>query len=204
MRTETTTRTLYQFAELSEHAKEKARDWYRQGIGEDSFWSECVVEDFQTIAKFLGFDIGGPNPNNRHDMGLYWSIGGHQGDGASFQGQWYQSAMELDELKAHASADKELHRIGDALASIPIGLDGDLDGRPAATFRVRGNYSGMSCDCDNVDRDGEDTIKEAARDLCTWLRRALEREWEYQYSAECVDESIVANEYEFTIYGERA
>jgi hypothetical protein len=59
MRTETTTRTLYTFDELSDQAKEKARDWYRQGIGEGYDWWEDVYENAATIGlKIAGFDLG--------------------------------------------------------------------------------------------------------------------------------------------------
>ncbi|MGD9724895.1 MAG: hypothetical protein AB7V39_00605 [Nitrospiraceae bacterium] len=39
---------LYQFDELTDHAKEKARDWYREG-GYDYEWWESVYEDAKTI-----------------------------------------------------------------------------------------------------------------------------------------------------------
>ena len=38
---ETTTRTLYKFDELSDEAKEKARDWYREAGAGDQWW-DCV------------------------------------------------------------------------------------------------------------------------------------------------------------------
>ena len=32
--------TVYQFDELSDAAKEKARDWYREASADDAFWQE--------------------------------------------------------------------------------------------------------------------------------------------------------------------
>lgn len=65
MRTITTQKTLYQFDELSDAAKEKARDWYREGVFDYDWW-DFFYEDAENIGlKIEGFDI------NRR------TIGGH-------------------------------------------------------------------------------------------------------------------------------
>lgn len=57
MRTETTTRTLYQFEELSDRAKENARDWYRGLIDYDEWW-EPVYSDAEMIhLEITSFDL---------------------------------------------------------------------------------------------------------------------------------------------------
>ena len=38
------TTLVYQFDELDEKAKERARDWYREGNCEDNYWSELTKE----------------------------------------------------------------------------------------------------------------------------------------------------------------
>jgi hypothetical protein len=61
MRTETTTRTLYTFDALSEKAKDKARDWWRQSAGHDQWW-EFTFEDAQRVGlKIESFDTGRRN-----------------------------------------------------------------------------------------------------------------------------------------------
>ncbi len=48
--------TVYRLDELSPAAKEKARDWYREGgLGYD--WFESVYEDFERICEILGVRI---------------------------------------------------------------------------------------------------------------------------------------------------
>jgi hypothetical protein len=69
--------TVYQFDELSDEAKEKAREWYRQGNVTTRFWSECTIDDAKEIGKLLGMDI-----DNIYFSG-FWS----QGDGACFEGK---------------------------------------------------------------------------------------------------------------------
>ena len=50
--------TAYSFDELSDKAKDKARNWFRNGI--DVYkWSDSVIEDAANVGiKITGFDIG--------------------------------------------------------------------------------------------------------------------------------------------------
>ena len=45
--------TVYQFPELSDAAKEKARSWYRE-LGPHDDWWDAVYEDFERVCKILG------------------------------------------------------------------------------------------------------------------------------------------------------
>lgn len=71
---------VYQFDELGERAKERAREWYRQVAFDDSRWSESVIEDSTRIAAILGIDIstrtaqlmGG---STRQKTTIYWDLG---------------------------------------------------------------------------------------------------------------------------------
>ena len=57
MRTETTTRTLYKYNELSEDSKQKALEKLWDINVSDSFWYEGTFEDAKTIgAEIVGFD----------------------------------------------------------------------------------------------------------------------------------------------------
>ena len=103
---------VYQYDELSDKAKEKARDWYREGNCDDTYWSESVTDDAATIAEFLGLDIkqtayktmGG---ETRYKPTVYFSGFWSQGDGACVEGAWSASDVKPDKLKEHAPQDKE-------------------------------------------------------------------------------------------------
>lgn len=203
---------IYQFDELSESAKERAREWYRQGNCDDSFWSECTIDDAKEIGKYMGMDI-----DNIYFSG-FWS----QGDGACFEGTWRASDVQADKLKEYAPQDKELHRIVDGFAEMAKEY-------PDGYFRVThtGRYSHShstsfditlpSADEDELEYDSpeykalqvklgedEDTLIELARDFMDWIYRTLEKDWDYQNSDEQVDEAIRLNEYEFLEDGTRA
>lgn len=206
------TTLVYQFDELDEKAKERAREWYRQGNCDDSFWSECQIEDAKEIGAWMGIDI-----DNIYFSG-FWS----QGDGACFEGTWRASDVKADKLKEYAPQDKELHRIIDGLAELAKEY-------PDGYFSVkhRGHYSHSGCTSFDVELpcereeeleydspeykalqvklgEDEDTLIELARDYMNWIYKTLEKEWDYQNADEQVDESIRANEYEFLKDGTRA
>lgn len=219
--------TVYQFDELSDEAKEKVRDWYREGNCEDTYWSEYIIDDATTIAGFLGLDInqtayktmGGAT---KYKPAVYFSGFWSQGDGACVEGTWRASDVKVDKLKEYAPQDKELHRIVDGLAKIAKEY-------PDGYFKVRhrGHYSHSGCTAFDVELPSEelenleyaspeyksldakinqdqDTLIELARDFMNWIYTQLEKEWHYQNSDEQVEESIRANEYEFLETGERA
>ena len=51
------TKTVYMFDELSDDAKEKARDWWRESLGYDE-WRESVYEDAERVhIEITGFDL---------------------------------------------------------------------------------------------------------------------------------------------------
>lgn len=204
--------TVYQFDELSDEAKEKAREWYRQGNCDDSFWSECTIDDAKEIGKLLGMDI------DKVYFSCFWS----QVDGACFEGTWRAGDIKLEKLKEYAPQDKELHRIGEQLAELAVKY-------PDGYFGVkhRGHYSHSGCTSFDVELpnakedeleydspefkllqveigEDEETLIELARDFMNWIYKALEQEWDYQNSDEQVDETIRANEYEFLESGECA
>lgn len=66
---------LYQFDELSPEAKEKAREWYRDGQGYD-FLNEYMHEFIAEKLALQGFSVD--------DLNVYYSLTNCQGDGVSF------------------------------------------------------------------------------------------------------------------------
>ena len=67
-------KTIYQFDELTDAAKEKAREWFR-GIA-DEWGDECIIDDAKRIGAMIGFDVDK----------IYWRGFSSQGDGACWTG----------------------------------------------------------------------------------------------------------------------
>lgn len=202
--------TVYKFDELSDQAKERARAWFRDGQL-DYDWYESVFTDADEIAGMLGIEIDRKprnNPKATAEPAILFSGFYSQGDGACFEGRYSFSADAGKRLREHAPKDETLHAIADSLDAVQADNDGALE----ATVKHRGRYyHAMSTEID-VDMPGEadsremttnaeEIIKEALRDFMRWIYRALEKECEWLQADEQVDESIGANEYEFTEEG---
>jgi len=217
--------TVFKFTELGDAAKEKAREWYRRGLDWDNYFAESVIEDAAQIAEMMGLDLrkrsvrlmGG---GTRLKPAVYWSGFSSQGDGACFEGTWRASAVKPGAVAAHVGDSEqcqEVKRIAGEFEKLAKEF-------PEASFRVnhRGHYSHENCTEFNFNfpdaNDGEDWpegsreqwqkacdhLEETAKDFMRWIYRQLETEYDYARSDEQVDESIIANEYEFTEDGERA
>lgn len=191
---------LYEYDELSDQAKTKARDWFRSTCDGDNYFAEDVEEDARQCFSLVGFSIDK----------LYWSGFSSQGDGACFTGSWSASDVKPGKLKNHAPIDAELHRIAKELESIASDY-------PDASMQIEhcGRYShSHSTNMDTVIVDTIDEqpleatkageyLEELARDAMNWIYRTLEKEYDYANSDEQVEENIKANEYTFTINGKR-
>ena len=205
--------TVFGLEELSEEAKEKARDWYRQGAF-DHDWYWAVYEDFERICEILGVSLatvpvrlyGG---GSRRKPCIWFSGFASQGDGACFEGDYSYARRCASAIRGYAPKDEELHRIADALAAIQWRNFFQLSAR----ISHRGRYYHEYIMAIGVQRDSpgyqdmtasaEDDVSEALRDLARWLYGKLEDESDYLTSEAVVDEAIVAHGYSFTEQGER-
>lgn len=205
--------TVYQFDELSDRAKETARNWIRQAEAQD-FDAECTLDDAATIAGLLGISLetrtvklmGG---GSRQEPVIYYSGFSSQGDGACFEGSYSYAKGSVATIKAHAPLDTELHRIAEGLrdAQRPHFY------RLQASIKHTGHYYHSHSvsieveDSNDTYRDiGEasEEIADLLRDYMQWIYKQLEKEYEYRLSDEVIDDTIRANEYEFDSDGRLA
>lgn len=195
--------TVYKFDELSERAKEKAREWFREG-NLDYDWWEFVYEDAERIAERLGIEFrthevklyGG---GARHDSCIYFRGFYSQGDGACFEGTYSYKKGSVKAIKEYAPQDKTLHSIAEGLYEIQR----QHFYRVTASVKHSGHYCHAYCMDIEVDVDGRydkeasDGVTELLRDFANWIYKQLEAEYDYRMSDEAVDQDIEANDYEF-------
>ncbi len=201
MRTETI--EIYKYGELSDSAKDTARQWYREAGQDDSFWSESTIEDATMIAELMGIEI----------ENIYFSGFSSQGDGAMFTGSYAYKKGSVKAVNGHvgdSDSCKEVKRIALELSKIQRPSFYQLNAR----VTHQGHYSHENCANIEVLRDDlyrneyasveeDDAISEVLRDYMRWIYKQLETEYEYQNADEQVAENIIANEYEFEVNGER-
>ena len=205
---------VFQYDELDDRAKERAREWYSRRVFEDSCDWEYVYEDAAEVADILGIDLrqrrvqlmGG---GHRYEPSIYFSGFWSQGDGACFEGTYRYAKGATKKIRGYAPQDKELHRIADELQAVQRKHFYHL----IASMNHTGHYCHSGCMSveveHNEDRyrdigDAEGDIRQLMRDFADWIYAALESEYRYQTSDEAVEEAICANEYEFDENGDRA
>ncbi|MDD5056585.1 MAG: hypothetical protein PHQ60_02330 [Sideroxydans sp.] len=209
---------VFNFSELSEAAKEKARAWYRETSASDQ-WYESVYEDVANIADILGIDIRNRKVSYRNGTTSYDGINigfsgfSSQGDGAHFEGRYSYVRGAAKEIREYPSQDADLHRIADELQAIQrknfYGI--------TANVKHSGHYQHENCTNIEVeitdDRHGNqryvsievhEQVEEVLRNFMRWIYRSLEKEYDFFVSNEAVDENIAMNGYEFSSNGDRS
>ena len=157
---------VYDFTELSDAARDKARAWFRETIDtNDHDWWDSVYDDFERICPILGVTLatravrlmgGGARQKPCIWFSGFWS----QGDGACFEGRYAYAPRASRRIRDYAPQDTELHRIADALQALQRSNFYQL----TAFFRQTGRHCGMTIDVDRdsptghpiVDRTGDD------------------------------------------------
>lgn len=221
---------VYTYDELSDEAKEKARDWYRQCDAGDNYFAETPVNEFLEIGAALGFTFAPANPNRQPRKprdAVYYEGFSHQGSGASFDASWAARDLSADKVRAimadrpatytDANGKTQTSHTNADLQPILAGFLDLVTAEPESSASVRAShrYQSLAVEYypsdlpnDESDRENmaarEDTFKSLCEDFASWLYRVLETEYEYQNSDEYVAETIIANDYEFTADGERA
>lgn len=188
---------VYSLNELDNQAKEVARNWYREG-GFDYEWYDSVYEWATEAGALMGIRIDK----------IYFSGFYSQGDGACFEGYYQYEKGSLKNFRAANNGDTELLSIAKRLQTIQkknfYGLLADV--------KQSGRYYHERCTCINVEHnynnvyvsgDTEDEISECLRDFMQWIYTKLENEFDFLNSDEQIDDVILANEYTFTIDGNR-
>ena len=201
MRTETTTRTIYRFGELSDDAKQHAIEKLHN-INTEYDWWDCTYDTIKTAGACVGIDI-----ENIYFSG-FWS----QGDGACVEGAYRYRKGWRAALRAEFGGDTlpELERIGQWLQNVQREAFYSL--RATMVHRDR-HYHEYSVSVDVTDtrhnygrasQTHEDDLADALRSFMCWAYRLLGREYDYLTSEEAIVEAIEVNACEFDEHGNLA
>ena len=199
MRKVITETTVYTFAELPERAKDKARDWYRQGIEFDA--RDTIENTILPAAQLLGITIERPR-GARTGYAVSWNMNPTE---AAYDGTWRASEFKPGAIEKEFPTDTELHGIAASLAIIARDFP-----EATADCRAVGRYCTQSVDAYLNDDDASEgdvceaiaACEQTLADFACWIATAINADYEWRHSDECVDESIEANGYEFTESGE--
>ena len=185
--------TVYKFDELSDAAKQKALNAWRDLGGFDD---EYVIDYCKEAAKMFGLDIDK----------IYYSGFSSQGDGACFEGRYKYKAGALAAVKKEWPKWTALHGIVERLEAVQKRNFYRL----TAVIKHRGHYYHSGCmlidveDSENQYRDlkdAEDSVIDELRDFADLIYAMLSDEYDYTQSDAYVTENIQGNGVEFTVDG---
>jgi hypothetical protein len=184
------------FAELSDKAKDKAREAYTSSNYLHSGWWDSIYEDFIRICTILGIDLTTRtvklmSGKTREEPHIYFSGFCSQGDGASFEGRYTFAPTASVSIREYCG-DQELHRIADHLTAMQTTQR--LLGLESFTADIfSGGRKHTEIDDWGIDEIGEpdeERFSDLMHDLADWLYRHLEDEYEYLRSNEVIDEYL--------------
>jgi hypothetical protein len=164
---------VYEFDELSDKAKEKAREWFRVHALEDEWWDSVYEDAAQVGLEITSFDL---------DRGR--SITGKLTNGAE------HCAKAI--LREHGDSC-DSHKLAQAFLEERRVLDGKLEA-------ARDEDEQLAWKIDNQITELEEQFQ---HDILEDYLSILQEEADYRLSDEAVDEDIRANEYTFLANGKR-
>lgn len=182
---------VFTFDQLSDEAKETAREWMQD------FDTEFMFEDFGRAAGILGIEL---NTTQEGKPDIRYSGFSSQGDGASFVGSYSHAPGAPAKIREEFPEETALHAIADRLQAMQVGYRLLSGHTITAAIRQSGNYSHeMTMYLEEIadSENGAFRLLSLMRDFARWIYRSLEEEYDYRMSDEAIDETIQANEYEF-------
>jgi hypothetical protein len=204
---------LYQYSDLSDEAKRRAREEMSEAEGRD--W-EPEYESYVTAAALLGIDLterktrrGGKNEmvvydSNTISFSGFWS----QGDGASFSGSYKYVPACFQKVREDFPQDTELHSIADRLTALNARLrllhgcwlEGTIT-RNDTRYSHKFTMDAVVTDSEGEEFSWDDPITkdflELMRDFADWIYKGLEADYDWRTSDEVIEESLSNGDYEF-------
>lgn len=167
---------VFKYDELDDRAKEKAREWFCRDL--EYPWAQENVDSLQKFAKWFQLRI------------MDYSLGGsdNRGQGVKYDIRCDDNIRFMSGVRLWKYFQNNPHMLPDLNGSCPFtGYCMDetlLD--PFRKFMQRPDQSTY-----------EDLVQESIHAFC----KAYADDVDYQYEDEVVEENIIANEYEFDVYG---
>jgi hypothetical protein len=196
----------YTFAQLSDKAKENARNENRDWNVDEGWW-DYTYEDAVRMGAMLGIEIGTRQRKTTVDIDINFQGFCSQGDHASFAGSYRcrPDAVKLIEAECN---DEELIRIAKALTTLQVTAkmlyDDQIEAKithhrgrgvnvevmaidePAGSVNKRpGSFGGT-----DVTEEEDKEVRTLMDDFATWIYDQLEATYDHLTSDEAVEEAL--------------
>ncbi len=194
----TATVEIFNFNELDEKAKEKAREWYRDGMNEDfTIESAMITDSMKCILIEEKFELD--------EDGLQWNLSNSQGDYVGLDGKINQlklHGMIMDRLDAKEKKWYKILAVDSYYIDVShkvsyhhyygqqydVDIDFDLD---------KEEYPIIFALYEKVHDIADEIIKDEVNELRSKLKLHGYNEIDFFYSDEHIDDVLDVNGYEF-------
>jgi hypothetical protein len=189
----------YSFDELSDKAKQTARNKAREWVDNDEWW-DYTYEDAVRIGELLGItikqrDVQTHGGGTRSEPCIAFSLAFCQGDGAAFNGSYKCMPDAIQKVQAEAPEDEVLLRIANDLTALQMQLKLTCFDTVECVVSTQGNrecHSGaMYIDWvqwsegdEPCDEDLDNDLLSSMRAFADWIFAQLRAEYEYRTSDE--------------------
>jgi hypothetical protein len=195
------TEVTYKFKDLSEKAKQKAREEYTSGNYPGYDWWDGTLEGASRMAEMLGIQISTTFRGRGRTVDIWFSGFCSQGDGASFTGQYHYAPKAVEQTTAETN-DEELLRIAQGLTLMQLTqrLKGLEEFSGTVSSRHRNNCISVDIrdwGIDEIGEPDEDQFEQLMQDFADWIYKQLEAEHDYYHSDAYVDERLSESDDEF-------
>lgn len=183
--------------DLPEEVKETVLDRERGINVEHIEWWDDLLDEFKEIGKLLGIDI----------KNVYFEL--HcQGAGACFVGEYEYRKQSRSLIFGFAPKDQELNRIARELQELQRRYFYQLSARVTKINHHYNHETTVHVDvdvnrdfCEDLPEIAEEGITELLRDFMKWMYGQLDGTYQYLTSDFGVEETLMANEYEYDAEG---
>ena len=209
-------RESFTFAELSEQAKSRARDHYREQGQHDQWW-DAVYEDAVTIGALIGIEIEQDKKivkgREWYETSIWFRGFSSQGDGCCYDGKLHIDKLKgcVERLREHTGVgctDDELFKLAARGEEIydeiivqrtALRLDGtpvweinmmEVDLTDSVTITGSDRYSNTQTSLDASSESIQNSLDEYVKDFADWIYKQLEAEDEHLNSDETIDEYL--------------
>lgn len=180
---------VFEYSELDDHAKQRAREWWLNGAEIDL---DSTLDYATEVAGALGINL--------RTKDIHYEVGYGQGSGASFSGTYEYSRDACERIREVAPCDSDLHLMAEQLRCTQDKRQNDPI---TASIYGSGRYYNLKVSTDEKHEHALEDLESIFADFAHWIYSRLQAELEYQTSEEVVEENIIANEYTFTETGQR-
>lgn len=192
---------VYQYDELTDEAKQKAREWYTSSVTDDAAWYEDAIEFIVDIGKTVGITIDSRR-GYRHNL----SFDLNRNHYVTFDGFYRYEKGWREAVRKEWGKDAFTKDAGDITA---LQFFQDFSAQEWALQAPQ--FWGVGCNCKSGNRGEQysdvssyffDNAPDAEAHalilmFCDWAWNTLNRELEWLTEDTQLEEAIRVNEYEF-------